>query len=528
MKPQKKLLATLSASALLLGACALNTPELGAVTPAPTTSPTEPAPTNGPAGDGPVAIDAQMPTPPAGLEEFYTQDVDWQDCGGFQCADVTVPLNYDDPDGETITIAMLKRPADGDAIGSLFVNPGGPGGSGKDVAESAEYYFDGDIRASFDIIGFDPRGVGDSSPIECVDDETLDRLLDASYPDTDKGTKEYEKDLNTIADGCAENSGDLLDFVGTYSAAQDIDVMRQLVGDPKLYYTGFSYGTFLGAEYAEQFPDNVGRLVLDGAVDNTIGSARMAYDQTLAFEKSFERYVEDCQANTSSCPFEGDVDDGLAQIHEIFEDSLENPIETSDPDRPLTQAQLFGGMILPMYEDMLWPQLTQAFNEVIEDGNGDTFQMFNDMSNERNDDGTFETNGTEANWAINCADYGPGSSDEAKELSEKLEDEAPIFGSYMTEGEDLCSEWAYQPDETPGALTASGSDPIVVVGTIYDPATPYHWAEALNSSLDNSVLVTWEGDGHTAYSRADSCINDPLNAYLLQGTVPEDGLTCEK
>ena len=523
--------ATLSVSALVLSACAVNT---SSILPdqVPTTAGTEPStasPTASPdSGTGAVAIDADMPAVPQGLEEFYGQDVDWQECDGFQCADITVPLDYDDPSGKTITISMLKRPADGKPIGSLFVNPGGPGGSGKDVAESAEFYFDGDIRSNFDIIGFDPRGVGDSTPIECVDDATLDRLLDASYPDTDEGKKAYEADLTTIADGCEKNSGDLLPYVGTYYAAQDIDVMRQLVGDPKLYYTGFSYGTFLGGEYAQLFPDNVGRLVLDGAVDSTVGSAQMSYDQTLGFEQAYKRYMEDCLSDGSSCPFEGSVDDGIAKIHEIFADSLENPIPTSDPNRPLTQSQLFGGMILPMYEDMLWPQLTSAFSEVMDDGTGDTFQMFNDMSNERNDDGTFETNGTEANWAINCADYGPASTKEAEEYTKKLKDEAPIFGSYMTEGEDLCSAWAYQPTELPKQLTAKGSDPIVVVGTVYDPATPYQWAEALNDGLDNSVLVTCEGDGHTAYSRADSCINDPLDAYLLRGTVPKDGLTCEK
>ncbi|MGO1591375.1 MAG: alpha/beta hydrolase [Ancrocorticia sp.] len=530
MKPRQLMFATLSASALVLSACAVESSALLPTEPQQTSGPepTAPAPSGEPSGDV-VPIDAPMPEIPSGLEEFYGQDLTWEECDSFECADITVPLDYDDPGGETITVAMLKRPADESPIGSLFVNPGGPGGSGKGVAESAEYYFDENIRANFDIVGFDPRGVGDSTPIDCVDDATLDKLLDAAYDESEDGWEEkYEKDLKTITDGCDENSGGLLAYVGTPYAAQDIDVMRHLVGDPKLYYKGFSYGTFLGGEYADLFPENVGRLILDGAVDPTLGLEQMSYDQTLGFEVAYERYMEDCLAGGTTCPFDGTVDEGLEQVHDIFEASLKEPIPTSDPDRPLTQSQLFGGMIMPMYEDALWPQLSQAFDEVINDGTGDLFQMFNDLSNERNDDGTFETNGTEANWAINCADYGPGSGKDGEELSEKIKDEAPVFGSYMTEGESMCANWAYQPAEQPDALTAQGSDMIVVVGTRYDPATPYHWSEAMNEDFDNSVLVTWEGDGHTAYSRADSCINDPLNAYLLAGTVPQDGLTCEK
>lgn len=469
-----------------------------------------------------------MPAAPAGLEEFYGQTLSWESCGDYECADASVPLDYDNPDGETITIAMLKRPADGDAIGSLFVNPGGPGGSGKDVAENASYYFDNEILTNFDLIGFDPRGVGDSTPVDCVDDSTLDKLLDASYPDNKKGEKAYKKDLKTITEGCEKNSGDLLKFVGTHYAAQDVDVMRQLVGDPKLYYTGFSYGTFLGGEYAELFPQNVGRLILDGAVDQTIGSAQMSYDQTLGFETAFQRYMDDCQNNEEQCPFDGNVDDGIKQVHDLFEATADDPIKTSDPDRPLTQSMLFSGMIVPLYDDTMWSILTQAFTEVIESDNGDMFEMLNDLNNERNDDGTFESNGTEANWAINCADYGPADPDQAKELSKKLEKEAPIFGDYMTEGEDMCTNWPYQPEEQPKAFSAEGADPIVVVGTTYDPATPYDWAVAMNENFADSVLVSWEGDGHTAFHRAGPCINDPLDAYLLNGTVPEDGLTCEK
>ena len=167
-----------------------------------------------------------------------------------------------------------------------------------------------------------------------------------------------------------------------------------------------------------------------------------------------------------------------------------------------------------------------AFGDLINSGDGTQFQYYNDLSNERNEDGTFASNGTEANWAINCADYPPGDPKQYEDFSKELQDEAPVFGDYMTAGEDLCASWPYQPEELPGPISAEGSVTLVVVGTLYDPATPYHWAEEMHEQLDNSVLVSWEGDGHTAYGRAGECVSGPLDAYLLNGTVPEDGLTC--
>lgn len=469
-----------------------------------------------------------MPEVPKGLESFYDQDVAWEKCSGsFDCATISVPLDYDNPSGTSIEIAMLRRPAKGEALGSLFINPGGPGGSGIDMAMSANYYFSEDIRENFDIIGFDPRGVGQSTPVDCVDDATLDRLLETSYDESDADWKQkWDADLTTITEGCSANSGELLPFVGTKYAAQDIDVMRHLVGDPKLYYAGFSYGTLLGAQYADTFPENTGRLILDGAVDSSIGSARMSYDQTLGFETAMRRYVEDCMAGTD-CPFDGSVDDALAQIRDIFDASLKNPYPTDDPDRPLTQSQLFGGMILPLYDSSNWQLLTMAFSDVIKGNDGTQFQYYSDLSNEREADGTFSSNGTEANWAINCADYPPGDAKQYEEFSKELQKDAPVFGDFMTSGEDLCASWPYQPKDPPGPLNAKGSAPLVVVGTRYDPATPYHWAEAMHDQLDNSVLVSWEGDGHTAYGRADECVSKPLDAYLLNGTVPKDGLICE-
>ena len=525
VKISKKLAGLLTGIVLLLGACAPNTPE--------GEGGNESQPPAGTSSQGStanaIAIDAPMPAIPEGLEKYYTQDLTWESCeGGLECAMITVPLDYDNPGGETIEIAMSKRPAEGEAIGTLVFNPGGPGASGVEMVKSASYLFDGDIRTSFDILGFDPRGVGKSNPIDCVDDATLTRFLDGS-PDTsvDGAQEQAEAEVKAFVDGCSANSGDILPFLGTKYAVQDIDVIRHLVGDPKLYYVGLSYGTFLGMEYAEKFPENTGRLILDGPVDTSIGLARMSRDQTMGFETAIQRYLEDC-LESDSCPFTGSIDDATVQIHDRLAAAAESPYPTKDPDRPLLASQFFNGMVLPLYAPSAWTMLTGAFRDLIENNDGTQFQVFNDLSQERQKDGSFASNSIEALLTINCADYPPADPAELESASAELRENAPVLGDIQTSGVDLCAYWPYSPTEIPGPIAAKGSAPIVVVGTLYDPATPYHWAEAVHDQLENSVLVTWNGDGHTAYSaQADECILKSLDAYLLDGTLPEDGLVCE-
>ncbi|MCF2707267.1 alpha/beta fold hydrolase [Arcanobacterium haemolyticum] len=520
----KALAATLAASSLLLAGCTLDSS--GLLGDQPHSAAPVPSPSSGTQSPTGTPITGELPAVPAGLEKFYTQEVAWEDCNGsFQCATIEVPLDYTHPEGATIKLSLLKRPAKTKAIGSLFINPGGPGGSGIDMAKSANYYFGSEILNNFDIIGFDPRGVGKSTPVDCVDDETLGRILDTSYNPAEAGWQEKaQADQQTIADGCAEKSGELLPFVGTVSVARDLDVMRHLVGDPKLYYAGFSYGTSLGGQYADLFPANVGRMILDGAVDTSIGSARMSVDQTLGFETALRRYMEDCMESTA-CPFTGTVDDGLAKIREALDTALTSPYPTGT-SRPLTQSLMFSGIIMPLYNASTWSMLTQAFTELFENNRGTMLLKFADMVSERNEDGSFASNSSEANWAINCADYPAASADELAQANENLAQNAPVFGTIMTAGPDICSAWHYKPEKVPGTYLAKGSAPIVVVGTTYDPATPYAWAEAMHEGLENSVLVTWEGDGHTAYGSANDCLTKPLDAYLLEGTVPDDGLTC--
>lgn len=241
------------------------------------------------------AIEAPMPAIPAGLEKFYSQKPAWKECGhGLDCATVTVPLNYADPEGAAIELKIKRRKAEGTRIGSLLVNPGGPGGSGQEMAESAPQFFTDRITDSFDIIGFDPRGVGESTPIDCVTDRELDQVLSTVYADTPEGQAQSRASEVELANKCVEKSGNLVKYVGTEEAARDMDVLRHLMGDPKLYYVGFSYGTKLGGMYAELFPHNVGRLILDGAVDSDVSDFEQSKAQLKGFELAANNFIDKC------------------------------------------------------------------------------------------------------------------------------------------------------------------------------------------------------------------------------------------
>lgn len=476
---------------------------------------------------GPKAIQADMPAIPAGLEQFYEQKVTWEDCNPkSQCAKIEVPLNYEQSSAQTIEIAVKKRPADEKAIGTLLVNPGGPGGSGQEMIDAANYYFPDLVRENFDILGFDPRGVGESTPIDCLDDAELARVLEASYPDNAEGDAQTEADVQKIADGCKEKSGELLPFVGTENAARDMDVIRHLVGDPQLYYLGYSYGTSLGGMYAELFPKNVGRMVLDGAVSTKASNFEQTLAQMKGFEQSLDAYLADClSADDGSCPFTGSVADAREQISYILKQTLTQPVP-SENGRVLTQSALLYGIVTALYDDATWPVLSNSFNMLIKQKNPQFFLMLFDSYIGRDGD-TFSNNSMEANWAINCADYGvDGDAAKWAELSAQLAQESPIFGALMEYDDSLCAAWAYHPEAKLQPFKAAGSAPIVVIGTTGDPATPYAWAKEFAQSLDHGLLLTWEGEGHTAYGHSTACVDDAVNAYLLNGTLPEEDLVC--
>jgi len=463
----------------------------------------------------------------AALQSFYDQAIEWKVCDEFQCATAQAPIDYTDPAAGSIELALKRAPAtSGTAIGSLLINPGGPGVSGVALVDQAVTTFGKDVLAQYDVVGFDPRGVAHSTPVKCLDDAAKDQLLSTDFDyATDAGIAAAEAAYTAMGQACAANTGPLLEHVDTVSAAKDIDILRAALGDETLTYLGYSYATLLGATYADLFPERVGRMVLDGAVDPTLPSAELGLGQAAGFESALRAYVADCQGG-AKCPLTGTVDEGLAQIHDLVERARRSPLPT-DSDRALTGTLAFYGIAVTLYDNAAWPVLTKALTAALAENDGALLLRLADFYNDRNPDGSFSTNSTEAFTAVNCLD-GASSSDpeEMRAEAAQVEEAAPTLGYYFGYGGVVCAGWPYAPTGEPGPITADGAAPILVIGTTNDPATPYAWAQGLAAQLSSGVLLTYEGEGHTAYGRSSECILSAVDAYLLAGTVPEDGTRC--
>ncbi|MGO4491738.1 alpha/beta hydrolase [Arthrobacter sp. 2YAF22_2] len=465
---------------------------------------------------------------PAELRSFYSQQLSWSRCeGDFQCAKVKVPVDYSKPDGGTIELAALKLAAKGgNKKGSLLVNPGGPGGSGYDfVRDAGSTNISEKVRANFDVVGFDPRGVKRSAPVTCLTDQERDASRAKIYNlDTDAGLAEAFADNKAIAAKCAEKTGPVLAHVDTVSAAKDLDILRGVLNDTKLNYLGYSYGTFLGSTYASLFPDNVGRMVLDGALDPSLSYEELTSGQAKAFEKAIRSYVTKCLQG-SGCPFSGTPDDAIKQIQAIIA-AVEAAPETAKDGRVVNASMFVSGFILPFYNDTNWPVLTQALASAMK---GDVSPMLrlSDFGADREPNGTYSANSTFAFNAINCLDY-PMSADPAAMRAEEkqLRQDSPTLGYYFAYGGTSCRDWPYKNVRTPAPAEYKGSADIVVVGTTGDPATPVEWASALRKQLGTASLLTWKGEGHTAYGRSNSCIGNAVDGYLVDGKTPADNTVC--
>ncbi len=472
-------------------------------------------PTKGPAG--PV---------PAGLEKFYQQQPDWQRCGqGNQCATITVPLDYSKPDGETIELRARKVPARDRTgkIGTLFVNPGGPGASGQQYAAAASLAFGSALLRKFDIVGWDPRGVGESTPVRCLDTEQMDKFVavDGS-PDNEAEITALDNETKTFANGCEQRSGKLLPHVSTKDAARDIDVLRGIVGDSELYYLGASYGTYLGATYAELFPKNVGRLVLDGAVDPSKTAEESAIAQAKGFDTALEAFAEDCAQR--SCELGSTKQEVLAKVDKVLTETDATPLP-GNGDRQVNQAIAVLAVIFPLYVKEYWPRLEEAVVDAL-GGNGSRLLALADEYTRRTPSG-YQSNSNEVIYAVNCVDRPDITSvAQAKAEEPKFKAASPRFGSYLLWGSLACANWPVKPEDKPHPIKASGAKPIVVVGTTRDPATPYEGAVALANQLDSGILISRDGDGHTGYHLGNECVDDAVESFLLRGTTPEDGLKC--
>ena len=532
-----------------------------------------------PAAGAAVAAKAAVPK---GLESFYNQTVEWYDCGatggmeesadktGFQCAKVTVPLDYSQPEGETIEIAMKKHVATGSVRqGSLFANPGGPGDSGVEMVERNEIEFSPDLNKSYDIIGFDPRGIGESTPITCaVAGETPaggaaqgamgaeDPLSGSIRPDAAGVDPEPPEDTEIPAAGvaaggagfkalideitknykqkeadCAASTkpAGLLDHVDTVSVARDLDVLRALSGNDKLNYLGLSYGTYLGAHYAELFPANTGRMVLDGALDPSLTYNERRQGQAQGFERALRNYVEWCHSEQAvqagqSCPLTGDTDAGVQQIGDLFTSANKTPIPSSDPNRPVTGEDMKQIVELLLYApESAWSGINEALDQAINHNDASMFRIAMDQVTAQ------PLVNMGAMTSTNCLDYRvEGDMATWKAQSEALGKIAPRFATTLEGGDLICQSWGHSGTKAPKALHAKGAAPILVAGTTGDPATPYEWSIALAGQLESGQLLTWEGNGHLAYGNPSHgpCVTNAVDNYLLTGTMPKKGLTC--
>ena len=442
----------------------------------------------------------------------------------FGCAGLSVPLDYQHPDGTSITIALV-RVHDSDnthSQGSLLVNPGGPGASGFEFALEVFSQLPVSVLQNYDLIGFDPRGVGLSAPVHCLSNSQKDTMLAQSFDvTTPTGFAAAKRAAADVADACARQVGAGLPYYNTENTARDMDQIRQAVGDDRMNYLGFSYGTELGWVYAHLFPSRVRVMVLDGAVDPNASDIAQFAAQVKGFEGAFGQFAAHCRT-VSPCSGLGDPTAAVARIAAAAKRS---PLPTGT-GRPLTEALAYTGITEALYSKSLWPQLGSALLSA-DRGDGRGLLQLADQYNQRSSSGQY-TNLIDANEVISCNDSPPGPSDATvRATAAKWVSEFPVFGRNFAQGLFGCQAW--QPDRTvPPPPRAATPQKVLVVGNLHDPATPYQGAVHLTADLGNAELLTWNGEGHTSYLQGSSCIDSKVTAYLVGQELPAEHTTCPR
>ncbi|MEU5655390.1 alpha/beta hydrolase [Streptomyces sp. NPDC047737] len=490
---------------------------------------------------------AATAAPTATPRELASQKLDWQPCpapstaqgsgtapsplpGGaaWECSFMDAPLDWGDPDGRTIELALIRAAAkDKDRrIGSLIFNFGGPGASGVATLPSFGTDYDA-LRTRYDLVSFDPRGVGRSEGVECSDDAALDaRYEQDGTPDDAEEEKEFVEDLKSYIADCEKNSGDELPYVGTTNAARDMNLLRQVLGDDKLYYFGISYGTELGGVYAHLYPKNVGRAVLDAVVDPTEDSLESSIGQAEGFQLALDNFTADC-AERDDCKLPGatskEVQDWIARL---LADLEKKPVPGLG-ERELTQTQATTGIASALYSQETWPLLEQGLDEADGD-NGGLLLALADSLNGRSEDGSYD-NSNAANTAVNCADSEQRFTlEQTRQALPRFREASPVFGDYLGWGLMACTGWPVEGAWDSPDVSAPGSAPILVIGNTGDPATPYAGAKAMAAELGKGVGVelTYKGEGHGAYNSGSTCVQKAVDGYLLEGKVPKSGTVC--
>jgi pimeloyl-ACP methyl ester carboxylesterase len=510
------------------------------------------------AGAGPIEGGIPRPSPggagagtvPDGLTDFYAQALEWQDCApfnanpdydefyaapGLECANLIVPLDYADPAGPTVALAVIRAAATGTSEGAVQINPGGPGASSLDtVAAIATQGSAAALQESFDLVGFDTRGVGASRPqVECRTDAQTDADRAANHrTTTPEGIAAADAALDDYVASCVANTGadagidgtTFLENIGTANTVRDMDVLRSALGEEQLTYLGFSYGTLLGSVYADEFPANVRAMVLDGAVDPNADSDQRTIDQNAGFQGAFEAFAAWC-AQQASCPLAGDPAQATADFQALVRPLLDTPLELRD-GRVLTFDDATTGLASALYSQQAWPTLRTALIDLA-DGDGFVLMALADQYEERDSEGHYSSTQDVFN-AVRCVDSPrdpPGDTDTS--LEEKATAAAPVFdnGDPVVAFDDTCSRWPGTTTLDVDVTAAPDLATLVVISTTGDPATPYAAGQEL-AKLLNARLITVEGDQHTAYLGGIDCVDDAVNAYLTDLALPEDGLVC--
>lgn len=468
---------------------------------------------------------------PSGVPDaLASQSLDWGRCedtadspapgGDWQCAALKAPLDWSEPDGETIDLALIRSKAKGDQrVGSLLFNFGGPGGSGVSMMPSYGESVSS-LHERYDLVSWDPRGVAASEGVRCRADEAIDAAETVdSTPDTPAEEQAYLKDAADFGKGCRKAAGKLMSHVSTTDTARDMDLMRYVLGDEKMHYFGISYGTELGGVYAHLFPERVGRVVLDAVVDPDADTMGHAENQARGFQRALDDYLK----STGQEP-----DAGSRKISALLERLDAEPLPTSSSGRKLTQTLALTGIVLPLYSKTSWPALTSALTAA-EEGDGSELLALADGYNERDESGHYGTT-THSQRVISCLDDRQRPTvEETKARLPRFEKVSPVFGAFLgwdTAG--WCHDWPVPGQHETPEVSAPGAAPILVVGNTGDPATPYEGARRMADELggDVGVMLTWKGEGHGAYGSGSDCVDSAVDAYLLKGTVPEDGRVC--
>lgn len=454
-----------------------------------------------------------------------SQTIDWAPCGHDSCARVNVPLDYAEPTGATISLALTRVQHTGDRfLGSLFVNPGGPGvparGFAAFIAEVAP-----ELAASYDIVAFDPRGVDASTPVSCLTGaQTTKWLLTDPTPDTPREVRTFMSNAASIASGCLSRSPALAAHIGTDDTARDLDVLRGLVGDAHLNLLGFSYGTALGTRYAELFPDRVGRFVLDGPIDPQLNGMQLSHGQSDGFQQALLRFAADCAKHTCVSRTRAGV---ISFINRLLTRVDRAPMPGGRLG-PVDEAQALAAIFDALYSPSAWPALRSALVQAAH-GSGAGLQTLASTSWGRIGRDRYADNANSAFYAISCWDLpatppAPGLARSAKAWAAHARVPAMAISSSWSNAP--CSTWFGHAAIGPHRADSSTTAPILVVGTRYDPATPYAWAKSLAGQLPTSRLLTYNGDGHTAFGGQSACIDAAVTRYLIDGTLPAEHTTC--